>query len=154
MRTLPPNVADFLPSRRIAVAGVSRTSGVGNSVVKKLRASGYDVVPINPKATELEGSACYPDVASVPGEVDAMVYASHPRFALETVRQCAARGVRRIWFHRSFGEGSVSAEAVEECRASGIEAIVGGCPLMYCEPVDPVHSCMCWWLRRSGRVPV
>lgn len=153
MPTVPQPIADFLKSRRIAVAGVSRTHGVGNAVLHKLRASGYKVVAINPNATELEGAACYPDVTAVPGELDAMVFASHPRFALETVRQCAERGVRRIWFHRSFGEGSVSEEAVRECHARGVEPIVGGCPLMYCEPVDLGHRCMCWWLGRMGRVP-
>jgi predicted CoA-binding protein len=153
MPTVPQPVAEFLKSHRIAVAGVSRTNGVGNAVLNKLRSSGYKVVPINPNATEVEGTACYPDVAAIPGELDAMVFASHPRFALETVRQCAERGVRKIWFHRSFGEGSVADEAVRECRSRGIEPIVGGCPLMYCEPVDLAHRCMCWWLRHKGRVP-
>lgn len=153
MPTLPRPVAEFLKSRRIAVAGVSRTGGVGNAVLKKLRASGYDVVPINPNASSLEGAACYPDLRSVPGALDAVVFASHPRFATDTVRQGAECGVRFIWFHRSFGEGSVSEEAIRECRARHVEAIVGGCPLMYCEPVDLAHRCMCWWLRRRGRVP-
>jgi predicted CoA-binding protein len=153
MPTVPPPVADFLTSRRIAVAGVSRTNGVGNAVLNKLRASGFDVVPVNPNTDRLEGMTCYPDIAAVPGDLDAVVFASHPRFASEAVRQCADRGVRRIWFHRSFGEGSVSDVAVRECRGRGIEPIVGGCPLMYCEPVDLAHRCMCWWLRRRGRVP-
>ncbi len=153
MSTVPQPVAEFLHSRRIAVAGVSRTNGVGNAVLNKLRASGYSVVPINPNTTEVEGMTCYPDLASVPEAPDAVVFASHPRFASGMVRQCAERGVRRVWFHRSFGEGSVSEEAVRECRALGIEPIVGGCPLMYCEPVDLAHRCMCWWLRRKGRVP-
>jgi hypothetical protein len=29
----------------------------------------------------------------------------------------------------------------------------GGCPLMYCAPVDFGHRCMRWWLRRQGCVP-
>ncbi len=153
MPTVPQPVVEFLKSRRIAVAGVSRTNGVGNAVLRKLRASGYDVVPVNPNAAELEGTTCYPDLASIPGALDALVFASHPRLALDMVRQGAERGIRKIWFHRSFGEGSVSAEAVRECTARGIEPIVGGCPLMYCEPVDFGHRCMCWWLRRRGRVP-
>ncbi|MFN7943430.1 MAG: CoA-binding protein [Thermoanaerobaculia bacterium] len=153
MPTIPSSVAEFLASRRIAVAGVSRTQGVGNAVLRKLRDAGHEVVPINPHATELEGSLCYPDLKSVPGELDALVFASHPRYAADLVRQAAERGVRRIWFHRSFGEGSVADAAVRECRQRGIEAIVGGCPLMYCEPVDLFHRCLCWWLRRSGRVP-
>ena len=79
--------------------------------------------------------------------------ATHPRNALDIVRQCVEQGVRQVWFHRSFGIGSVSGEAVQECKARGIQCIVGGCPLMYCEPVDLGHRCMRWWLRRDGRVP-
>jgi predicted CoA-binding protein len=96
---------------------------------------------------------CYPSVAAIPGTVDGIVVATHPRQALDVVRQCAARDIRRVWFHRSFGDGSVSAEAVGECAARGITALVGGCPLMYCEPIDLGHRCMRWWLRRGGRVP-
>lgn len=154
MPAIPQAVAEFLNSRRIAVAGVSRTAGVGNAVLRKLRDSGYDVVPVNPNASELEGTSCYPNLAAIPGELDAVVFASHPRFAVDMVKQCEERGVRRIWFHRSFGEGSVSDDAVRECRARNIEPIVGGCPLMYCQPVDFFHKCMCWWLGKSGRVPV
>jgi len=153
MPTVPQPVVEFLNSRRIAVAGVSRGQGVGNAVLRKLRDSGYDVVPVNPNATELEGSRCYPDLRSVPGALDAVVFASHPRFAPDMVRQCAERGVRRIWFHRSFGEGSVSEAALRACAEAGISPIVGGCPLMYCEPVDVAHRCMRWWLGRQGRIP-
>jgi hypothetical protein len=39
-------------------------------------------------------------------------------------------------FTRSFGNGSVSEEAIRECDTRGIECIVGGCPLMFCEPVE------------------
>jgi len=61
--------------------------------------------------------------------------------------------VRHVWFHRSFGTGSVSDAAVEACRARGIEPIVGGCPMMFCGSVDIGHACMRWWLQRRGRVP-
>jgi hypothetical protein len=30
---------------------------------------------------------------------------------------------------------------------------VGGCPLMYCEPVDFGHRCMRAWLGWRGRLP-
>ena len=43
--------------------------------------------------------------------------------------------------------------AVEACRIHGIDCIEGGCPLMFCGRVDPVHRCMRWWLQRRGRVP-
>jgi predicted CoA-binding protein len=154
MARVPEAVAEFLSGTRFAVAGVSRdTAQPANAVYRKLRAAGYEVVPINPNASEVEGVQCYPDAASVPGPVDGMVIATHPDAALSVVRQCAERGVRQVWFHRSFGDGSVSPQAVRECEARDIACIVGGCPLMYCQPVDFGHRCMRWWLRRQGRVP-
>ena len=154
MATLPKSVAAFLAGKRFAVAGVSRQPNqAANAVFRKLKASGYDVVPINPKATEVEGVRCYDNVGSVPGPLDGVVIATPPAAAVEIVRQCHASHVPRVWFHRSFGNGSVSDQAVNEGRACGIDCIVGGCPLMFCEPVDVGHRCMRWWLQRKGRVP-
>ena len=79
--------------------------------------------------------------------------ATHPSVSATLVREAAARGIRRVWFHRSFGDGSVSDEAVEACRSAGITPIMGGCPLMYCAPVDVAHRFFRWWLRLKRRVP-
>lgn len=154
MAHVPDIVAAFLRGRRFAVVGVSRQPAqAANAVLRKLRRAGYEVVPVNPNAVEVEGLRCYPDLVSIPGPLDGIVVATHPAVSAEIVRQAARRGVGRVWLHRSFGQGSVSAEAVETCRASGIACIEGGCPLMYCAPVDLGHRCMRWWLRRRGRLP-
>ena len=150
----PESVVAFLRGRRIAVAGVSRQSNqAANAVFRKLRGSGYEVFPINPNVSEVEGAKCYRDVAAVPVQLDGVVIATSPDVSVQIVRQCSDRGVRRVWFHRSFGNGSVSDEAVRECDAHGVDCIVGGCPLMFCNPVDFGHKCMRWWLQRKGRVP-
>ena len=154
MRPLPAPVSAFLSGKRFAVAGVSRPGRLpANFILKKLRDSGFEAIPINPNAAELEGTRCYPDIASVPEPLDGVVVATHPKDSAEVVRQAAARGLSQVWFHRSFGKGSVSAAALRECEKSGITPIVGGCPLMYCAPVDVPHRCMRWWLRLSKRVP-
>lgn len=151
---MPEPVAEFLRGSRIAVAGVSRNSAQpANAVFRKLRDRGYTVLPINPNASEVEGEKCYPNLAAIPGPIDGVFVATHPNVAADLVRQCSERGVPRVWFHRSFGGGSVSEEAVRECEARGIEPIVGGCPMMYCDPVDVGHRCMKWWLRRRHRIP-
>jgi hypothetical protein len=154
MAKVPEQITEFLRGKRFAVAGVSREPmQAANAVYKKLRDSGFEVFPINPKAAKVEGTRCYADLRSIPGTVDGLVIATHPNVSVELVRQCGERGVGRVWFHRSFGQGSVSNEAVQECKARGIQCIVGGCPLMYCEPVDFAHRCMKWLLRLQGRVP-
>lgn len=117
----PAPVADFLAGKRIAVAGVSRSGDQpANAILRRLRDSGLEVVPINPNAQTREGATCYPDLASVPGAVDALMVVTHPRVAPELARQAAARRITRIWFHRSFGEGSVSEEAQQACADLGI----------------------------------
>ncbi len=152
--TIPPNVTEFLAGKRIAVTGVSRDRRhFANAIYRKLQTSGHEVFPVNPRATEVEGVRCYPDVDAIAGPLDGVLVASPPSASLALVRQCADRGVSRIWFHRSFGDGSVSAEAVRECAARGLSCIVGGCPMMYVAPVDPAHRCMRWLLRWRGRVP-
>lgn len=154
MPRTPEPVAQFLQGRRLAVAGVSRHADqAANAIFRRLKGAGYDVFPINPNASEVEGTHCYRDVASIPGQLDGVVIATAPQTSADVVRQCAACGVRRVWLHRSFGDGSVSKEAVRECRAHGIDCIAGGCPLMFCEPVDFGHRCMKWWLQHQGRVP-
>lgn len=154
MRTIPGPVAEFLAAKRIAVAGVSRSGKApANLIFRRLAETGHEAIPINPNASELEGVRAYPDLSSIPGGVDGLLVATHPSVAAPLVREAVARGIRHVWFHRSFGEGSVSDEAVAACRAARIEPIVGGCPLMYCGRVDFGHRFFRWWLRRKGRVP-
>jgi len=154
MAGLPEAIERFFTGQRIAVAGVSRKPDQpANLIFRKLVGAGYEVFPINPSTSKVEGATCYPDLASIEGDLDGVVVSTHPAAAIEVVRQCRSKGVRQVWFHRSFGEGSVSEEAVKECRANGIEPIVGGCPMMFCEPVDIGHKCMRWFLQWRGRVP-
>jgi len=154
MGRMPESVAEFLRGRRFAVAGVSRTGrgSAANAVFVKLRECGYEVFPVNPNALQVEGATCYPNLTTIPGALDGVVVVTHPSVSATIVQQAAERGVPRVWLHRSF-QGSVSRAAVRECKKAGTACIVGGCPLMYCEPVDPGHRWMCKVLGWFGRVP-
>lgn len=152
--TLPPAVAAFLEGKRIVVAGVSRTGDTpANAIFRRLRDSGHEVIPLNPNATELEGQKCYATLDAIPDPVHGVMVVTHPSISAGITRAALDRGIKHIWFHRSFGDGSVSREALDMCRARGVEPIEGGCPMMYCGPVDPAHRIMRWWLRRGRRVP-
>jgi predicted CoA-binding protein len=152
--TLRQAVDDFLTQKHIAVAGVSRNSGeAANSIYRKLRDAGYAVFATNPKAKEVEGDPCYPDLKSIPEKIDGVVIATPPGMSESVVAECAALGIRRVWLHRSFGTGSVSEKALLLCQDQGISVIPGGCPLMFCEPVDAGHRCMRWILKLTGGLP-
>ncbi|GAA0572089.1 CoA-binding protein [Rhizomicrobium electricum] len=155
MSDLPASVAAFLAGKRIAVAGVSREPKlhVGNAIFKKFTAGGYETFAVNPNATEVEGVKCYPALGAIPGDIDGVVIATRPEMAASVVRQCVEKGVRRVWFHRAFGAGSVSPEALEAAKSAGIETINGGCPMMFLEPVDGGHRFICRLLQLFGKVP-
>lgn len=154
MPTLKAAAADFLAQRRIAVAGVSRKGDVAaNFIYRKLRAAGYEVFAINPNAETVEGDRCYPSLGAIPGGVDGVVIATHPQVTEQLVRECASLGIRRVWMHRSFGQGSVDTGAVRLSRELGLAVIPGSCPMMFCEPVDTGHKCMRWLIGVVGRQP-
>ncbi|MGH8834405.1 MAG: CoA-binding protein, partial [Actinomycetes bacterium] len=110
MQSIKDAATQFLANRRIAVTGVSRTpeNHGGNIVYQRLRDRGYQVFAVNPNADTVEGDECYHDLKSIPGGVEAVVIATRPEIAEQTMRECAELGIKQVWMHRSFGAGSVS----------------------------------------------
>ena len=145
----------FLARDRIAVTGVSRTpaSHGGNVVYKRLRDRGYQVFAVNPNADEVEGDPCYHDLKTIPGGVEAVVIATAPEAAEQTMRECAELGITQVWMHRAFGKGSVCDDATVYGREHGITVIDGGCPLMFGPTADVGHKVMRLLLRPTRNVP-
>jgi uncharacterized protein len=155
MQTVNEAATEFLAKRRIAVTGVSRQpkSHGGNIVYQRLRERGYEVFAVNPNADKVEGDPCYHDLKSIPDGVEAVVIATRPEIAEDTMRECAELGIDRVWMHRSIGAGSVSDAATEFGRAHGISVIDGGCPLMFEPAADPAHKVMRFLFTMTGKVP-
>jgi len=154
MNALRRAAQEFLSLDRIAVLGVSRDpKQPANLIYRKLRAAGRTVFAVNPVADQVEGDACYPAAGSIPGGIQGAVIATRPELAARLVDECAAAGATHVWMHRSFGPGSVSEPAIERCRALGLTAIPGACPMMFCAPVDPGHRCMRFLSRITGGLP-
>lgn len=153
--TLWDAAAEFLANKRIAVTGVSREpkSHGANIVYRRLRERGYVVFAINPNAEQVEGDPAFRDLRSVPGGVDAVVIATRPEHAIETMRECAALGIRHVWMHKGIAGSSVSAEATAWGRARGIRVIDGACPLMFGPTADLGHKAMRGLLSLSGKLP-
>ena len=147
--------SEFLASKRVAVTGVSRhpKSHGSNIVYQRLRQRGYEVFPVNPNADEVEGDRCYHDLRSIPGGVDAVVIATRPEIADETMRECAELGIKHVWMHRASGAGSVSKAAADFGRQRGIAVIDGGCPCMFAPTADVGHKAMRVVFTLSGNVP-
>lgn len=152
---MTPDIQIFLAQKRLAVAGVSRNpkGSAANLIYHKLCEAGYEVFPINPNAEATAGARCYPNLKAISPPVDGVVIATRPEIAEQIVHECAAIGISRVWMHRSFGAGSLSEAAVRFCHEHHIAVIAGGCPMMFCSPVDFGHKCMRWILKATGGLP-
>lgn len=155
MQSVKEAASEFLAHKRIAVTGVSRTpAGHGsNSVYKRLRDRGYAVFAVNPNADAVEGDRAYPNLAAIPGGVEAVVIGTGPDHVDATVQECADLGIGHVWMHRSFGKGSVCESATELGRRNGMTVIDGGCPLMFDPTADGGHKVMRAIFTLTGKVP-
>ena len=146
-------VHEFLGHRRIAVTGVSRSpkDHGANVVYRRLRERGYTVFAVNPNADQVEGDQAYADLKSVPDGVEAVVIATSPEHAEDTVRECVDLGIREVWMHRGPGAGSVSEAATVYGREHGVTVIDGGCPCMFDPTADTGHKVM--HFLGMGRMP-
>ncbi len=151
--TYREKIDGFLSQKIIAVAGVSRNpqGHIGNFIYRKFKTSGYKVYQLNPAASEIEGEKCYPTIMSIPEKVDAVFVATNAKDSADVVRQCSEAGVKKIWFHKAFGPGNYTEEAVRLCKDYNIEAILSGCPAMFLN-ADFGHKCFKFFLKVSGKL--
>jgi len=89
----------FMEPQSIAIIGVSRKAEEGSwTVVGNLLSLGFKgkIYPVNPKAEQILGVKAYPNLQSIPGDIDLAVVAT-PRFvAIEGVKECVERGIKAI----------------------------------------------------------
>ncbi len=90
--------AIFRP-RSIAVIGASRKKGsIGRNILHNLIEYEFNgpVFPVNPGATVIHSIKCYPDVASIPDQVDLAIIVVPKQLALEATAECGKKGVKGI----------------------------------------------------------
>lgn len=126
------DIDDFLREKRLAIVGVSRKEHhFSRSMMREFLHRGYDVVPVNPNAAEIEGIRCSTSLASVNPQVDAALIMTPASGSAAAVADCVQGGVTRIWLYAAVTQGSVTSEAIQIGRASGATVIEGECPFMF-----------------------
>jgi predicted CoA-binding protein len=116
-----------MPRPTVAILGASRDRRkYGNKSVRAHLQQGYEVYPVNPHATEVEGLTAYPDLASVPvRSLDRISVYLPPDVALGLLEEIKSRGAAEVWFN----PGSDSAELVSRAEALGL-SIIRACSIV------------------------
>ena len=147
-------VTDFLTHKRMAMAGISRDpANLSVKLFQELNGRGYDIAPVNPNLSEVEGRKCFSRVQDIEPPVEAVLLMTSPEASEEVVRDCAEAGVRTVWMYRATGKGSVSRKAVEFCQEHGIRVIPGECPFMFLPGSAGVHRLHGFIRKITGRYP-
>ncbi len=93
------SMESFFNPQSVAVVGASRQAGkVGHEIVAGLVGGEFPgkIYPVNPKADEVEGLPCHPDLPSI-GEVpDLVVIVVPPKIVPAVMRECADVGVTSV----------------------------------------------------------
>jgi len=143
-------VEEFLAQKNIAVVGVSRKkTKFGNAIYKELKQKGYKVFPVNPNMKLFEGDNCYPDLISIPEQVDAVVINVPPIQTDKVVREAHEAGIKKVWLQ----QGSQSEAAVKFCEENGIDCVSNECILMFAQPSAFIHRAHKWVWGVLGKLP-
>ena len=147
-------IEEFLHQKRIAMVGISREhADFSVTLFEEFCRRGYDVVPVNPKAPELQGRRCFGRVQDIQPPVEAALLMTSSEFTDTVVNDCVEAGIRWVWMYRAGGKGAVSPSAVRRCRERGIQVIPGQCPFMFWHDAGMGHRMHGFIRKITGRYP-
>jgi uncharacterized protein len=116
----------LLTSRTIAVVGLSgKRFRPSYGVAEYMQKAGYRIVPVNPLESHVLGEKCYPDLDSVPDEIDIVDIFRRPEFVPEIVEAAIRKGAKVIWMQ----EGVMHEEAALRAQAAGLKVVMDRCIL-------------------------
>lgn len=124
-------VRRLLASRpRIAVVGASSDAGrPSNGVLRELRSAAFDVIPVNPNATEVAGLPCYPtveDAVAATGPIDLVDVFRRPEACLDAAHQAIRAGARCLWLQL----GIADREAGRLAHEAGLLVVMDRCTII------------------------
>ncbi|MCU0661130.1 MAG: CoA-binding protein [Myxococcota bacterium] len=114
---------EFLSQPAFAVAGASTDRAkYGNKVVRAYLQQGRSVLPINPKADEVEGVRTVRSVADLPSADIGLSIVTPPAVTREVVEQALSRGIRHLWMQ----PGAENEEVIALAQQQGAIVLHGG----------------------------
>ena len=112
--------------KNIAVVGMSKNPDkAAHYVPKYLYEQGYNVIPVNPTATEILGKKCYSSLLDIPDEIDIVDVFRPSDQVLPVVEESIKIQPKVVWLQ----EGIHNPEAERIAQKSGIKVIYNRCML-------------------------
>ena len=112
--------------KKVAVVGLSKhPDKAAHFVPKYLSEQGFDIIPINPNATEILGKKSYQDLSSLEHHIDIVDIFRPSEDVLPFVEDAIKKKPKVIWLQ----EGIHNSEAEELARSNGIMVIFNRCML-------------------------
>lgn len=127
--TLEQQVQQFFQSTEYAVAGASiDRSKYGNKVLRCYQQHQKVVWPVHPFQTQIENLTVIKQIADLPETVKSLSIITSPSVTNELVVQAISKKIQNIWIQ----PGAESDEAIDNCKAHGINVIAKGpCILVF-----------------------
>ncbi|MBI2442523.1 MAG: CoA-binding protein [Candidatus Levybacteria bacterium] len=114
-------------AKTIAIVGLSdKKDRPSYDVASYLQSQGFRIIPINPGIHDVLGETAYPDLLSVPKDIqiDIVDIFRRSELVMPHVEEAVKRGdAKMIWMQ----EGVINEEAAELARSHGIEVIMNFC---------------------------
>ncbi len=113
-------------TRSIAIVGASANPArASNFVVTYLQGCGsnFDLYPVNPTTSEINGLTCYPSLADLPVVPDVVDVFRVPADCPEVAREAVDVGAKALWLQL----GIWSDEAAEIALAAGLDLVMDKC---------------------------
>ena len=107
--------------KRVAVIGASSDPRkFGNRAVRNFVRRGYEVLPVNPNETTIEGLRAWRSVADIPGPIDMVTFYVPPEIGLGLLDEVAAIQPGEVWFN----PGSEDERLIARARDLGLRPIL------------------------------
>ena len=114
----------LLSAKTIASVGLSSSQAKESYwIVSYLKEQGYKVIPVNPTATEILGEKAYPDLQSVPEQIDIVQVFRKPEDVPPVVDDAIQVGAKVVWMQ----EGIWHDEAAKKAREAGLQVVMDAC---------------------------
>ncbi len=100
--------------KTIAIVGLSnRSTRPSYGVARYLQEHGYQIVPVNPYADQILGEQAYPDLSSIPFDVDIVDIFRRPQAVAPHVDEAIQKGVKLVWLQLGIRNDEAAQKAHE-----------------------------------------